>query len=361
MRSMFKIIGLLAVLVAFIGCAQREVSKVNPRDVSVSKEVVSVLLSRDIDILFVVDNSKSMDQEQISLAKNFPKFIAELEKIEGGLPSVNIGVISTDVGGGEVRCRGDGDGGKLQVESRPDPQTPNVPASCIGLSDTGESFFTDIRNANNTRTRNYDPNAESLADRFACIARLGVNGCNFEQPLEAIKRALDPALKTNPGFLNKNHYLAVIIVSDEDDCSMGNTQLIDQSLDGLFTTFWCFEDGVVCDPDTPRVVGKKKDCRPRPGIDSGDTNSSQFMNDVDTYVAFLKSLKADPRLVIVSTITAASGPEVSIGIERVGDQNRLRLAPECTSSVGTAFPDIRLRHFSQPVSRSQYDYKDLPS
>ena len=76
----------------------------------------SVLISpeREIDILFMVDNSPSMDPKQQRLAENFPKMIQVLQQIpdsSGGvsLPDVHIGVISSDMGegsaGGLSGCR----------------------------------------------------------------------------------------------------------------------------------------------------------------------------------------------------------------------------------------------------------------
>ena len=43
---------------------------------------------RQLDLLFLVDNSSSMAQEQNNLKRNFPDFMAELEKIQGGLPDI---------------------------------------------------------------------------------------------------------------------------------------------------------------------------------------------------------------------------------------------------------------------------------
>jgi signal transduction histidine kinase len=57
-------------------------------------------VNRDLDILFVIDNSSSMQAERTSLTHNFQRFINTLEHIDGGLPSVHIGVVSTDLGAG---------------------------------------------------------------------------------------------------------------------------------------------------------------------------------------------------------------------------------------------------------------------
>ena len=107
----------IASLTLVVGCPAREVSKVDPKQSKEQENLVPVQLNRDVDILFVIDNSGSMAEEQASLAQNFNRFINVLENIEGGLPNVHIGVISTDVGAGPFGiqgCTGNGDNGSLQ-------------------------------------------------------------------------------------------------------------------------------------------------------------------------------------------------------------------------------------------------------
>src|SRR5262249_2050771 len=54
--------------------------------------------TRDIDILFLIDDSPSMGDKQTNIRNNFSSFIDVLASIEGGLPNVHIGVISPDLG-----------------------------------------------------------------------------------------------------------------------------------------------------------------------------------------------------------------------------------------------------------------------
>ena len=57
------------------GCPDRDVSAVDPNQSKEQQKEIPVSLNRDIDILFLVDDSGSMRQEQESLAGNFPRFI----------------------------------------------------------------------------------------------------------------------------------------------------------------------------------------------------------------------------------------------------------------------------------------------
>jgi hypothetical protein len=139
-----------------------------------------VQINRDIDILFVVNNGGLMVEEQVSLAANFQRFLDVLAVIEGGLPSVNIGVISTDVGAGPFPisgCAGNGDNGVLQST-----RGEAAPVGCTGPSG---AFIQDWDDGAGGRLRNYDVD-QGLAATFSCIAQLGITGCGFEQQLESM-------------------------------------------------------------------------------------------------------------------------------------------------------------------------------
>ena len=96
-RLLLSSAGILAATL-LTACPDRDVTEVNPIQDNVDTKVIPVTLNRDLDILFVVDNSGSMAGEQASLAANFPSFIGVLQTIEGGLPNVHIGILSSNVG-----------------------------------------------------------------------------------------------------------------------------------------------------------------------------------------------------------------------------------------------------------------------
>src|SRR4051812_28877999 len=59
---------------------------------------VAATPNRDLDILFMVDDSASMADKQANLANNFPNFISKLQSGPDGLPNLHLGVISSDMG-----------------------------------------------------------------------------------------------------------------------------------------------------------------------------------------------------------------------------------------------------------------------
>jgi hypothetical protein len=298
-------------------CAERELGRAEPETCAEEQRHVPITSNRSLDILFVVDDSGSMGEEQSSLATNFHRFVSVLENLNGGLPNLHIGVVSTDAGAGPFAitgCSGDGDDGML-----------SVPSTCAGPTD---AYLEDVAVAGGTRQQNY---AGSLADTFACMAQIGTRGCGFEQPLEAMKRALDGR---NPGFLRPDAYLLVVIITDEDDCSASDTALFDPSNGALgpLSSFRCFEQGVRCDPDQARTPGVKAACEPRSG--------SPYAAEVAAYADFLRGLKPDPTQVMVAGIF---GDPDSVEVEL--DQGGPVLAPSCTSPSGRADPPVRLASF----------------
>jgi hypothetical protein len=62
---------------------------------------------------------------------------------------------------------------------------------------------------------------EDLDAAFGCLAMLGTRGCGYEQQLDAMARALDfHDDGANGGFLREDSLLAVVMLTDEEDCSV---------------------------------------------------------------------------------------------------------------------------------------------
>ncbi len=280
-------VGSVAAVVAVTGCADPYLGRTDPVADCVDTKVIPVPSPGAFDILFVVDDSASMAGEQAALAANAPSFIGVLQTVEGGLPDVHIGVVSTDVGAagmtGVPGCTGHGDDGNLLV-----------PAACTGLDGW---FISDGIDGHGQRIKNY---TGELAPLFACMVQLGTDGCGFEMPLEAAYRALQPG--KNPGFLRPDAYLLVVFITDEDDCSTAAGSMFGDPTAGLAsplgprTSYRCFEFGVTCDdgPADPRAFGTRTGCRANP--------QSPYLYELDRYVDFLKGLKEDPSMVIVAGV-----------------------------------------------------------
>ncbi len=244
--------------------------------------------TREIDILFVLDNSPSNSSHQRAIMSQADTLVAQLEDVMGFVPDLHIGVTTTDIGvGGQPvgGCTTNGEDGVLQ-------NAPRI----LGCSPPRGRFIRDVENAAGERERNYDG---ELRDVLSCIADLPLDGCGFEQPLEAMRRALDGSRAENDGFLRPGALLAVVVITDEDDCSARDTGLFaprsgpDDPL-GALSSFRCWEHGVVCEPDTPRTAGEYFGCESR--------EDSSYLFAVAEYRDFLRSLKPDPSMVYFHVI-----------------------------------------------------------
>jgi len=266
--------------------------------------------NNDLDVLFLVDDSSSMRLAQTNLVSSFPAFPIALKAAPQGVPDLHIAIISSDMGAGDGSVAGcDSTGGKKGIFQ----YTPRGTCTASGL-DTGATFISDIGGV-----RNYGGRLETV---FTCIAALGETGCGFEHTFASVLRALGAdgqgsAPAENQGFLRPDAYLAIVLVTNEDDCSAtpgvplfdtgSNTNIASQI--GPPANFRCNEYGHMCNGMHPS--------RHAPGIDvnamvSYDTCTS---NDTEHYLLSavetanrIKALKSDPSKVIVAAITGPATP-----------------------------------------------------
>jgi hypothetical protein len=157
---------------------------------------------RGIDFLFVVDNSGSMLDEQVSLVTSFPGFVSKIEDtLEEDAKDFHVMVVDTDDGFG----------------FHPDPQ----PGSCE--AELGAGIVTDstLYPCGFPDGRRYVTNADaSLPGAFGCAAYVGTGGDPGERPAEAMGRALGEMSEPgacNDGFVREDSILVVTIITDEED------------------------------------------------------------------------------------------------------------------------------------------------
>lgn len=164
-----------------------------------------------IDLLFVVDNSGSMGEEQTNLATNFPAFIEVIA--ESGL-DYRVAVTSTAVD---------------YTYNMNIPGIGNLPTTIDG-GDNGAM----LQRCDMAR-RWIEPGDPDPAATFACAAALGVNGSADEMPLGAMRRAFEARVAdgTNAGFRRPDALLGIVILTDENDCSY------EQSVTLQFTETLC--------------------------------------------------------------------------------------------------------------------------
>ncbi len=305
-------------------CNTHPVDVLVPRTTHQLEKSYPQSLDKQVDLLFVIDNSPSMTQLQDQLAAQFKRLIDALRtpKLGNQIPDVRIGVVSTDLGAGPFvitdpapgakGCVPGGDGAKLLREA-------HVPG-CTPPSDPWISYE---GGKTNVAAGAADP-VERVKEAFSCIARLGDGGCGFESPLEAARRALDPKQGVNPGFLRPEALLVVVFITNEDDCSARDASLFDTSQDaleaplGFLHSFRCFEFGFKCDLSSRSATGPRKGCQP----------TDRYLHSVDSYASFFRGLKPAGR-VLLATI---AGPPEPVSVGKDGQKPVLQAS--CTASIG---------------------------
>ncbi|MCA9718068.1 MAG: hypothetical protein H6713_35345 [Myxococcales bacterium] len=192
-----------------------------------------------VDVLFVIDNSGTMGEEQINLAQNFPGLIQKLQDLEDTNgekinPDVNIMVTTTDFG--HPLCdpfeKPDYEPAKGAPITTPCTerlerftgltQPPTViPEACTSFC-TNPTAPSDPYIHFNISGTNVP--GDDLGMALSCIGPQGIDGCGMEAPLESMLQALNPSKPWNDGtdgnFLRPGALLALVLVTDEADCSV---------------------------------------------------------------------------------------------------------------------------------------------
>jgi hypothetical protein len=149
-----------------------------------------------IDVLFVIDNSGSMGQEQENLIANFPSFIGVLD--QSGL-DYRVAVTTT---------------------GRDYEYTMSTPLGNIPQSIDGGDNGTMLKKG--TMTKRWIEKADpDVSATFSTLANVGTSGPSDEMPLSAMRDAFEERMAdgTNQGFHRPDALLAIVFLTDEEDCS----------------------------------------------------------------------------------------------------------------------------------------------
>jgi len=156
-----------------------------------------------LDILWVVDTSGSMSEEQQYLANNFNMMISALNDAGHDFQTA---VTTTDV------CQ---------------DTLPDDLAQRVCPADYGGSAATHLRGSfRGTAGRKVLKRGDAdLVSKFNTYTSAGVNGSGFEHGLEAAHLAVQKVIAgQNEALIRPGAFLAVIVVSDEQDDGIGLSQ-----------------------------------------------------------------------------------------------------------------------------------------
>jgi hypothetical protein len=331
--------------------------------------------NRDVDVLFAIDGAPAMAKPLANLRAAFPAFLKTLAALPGGLPNIHLAVVSSDLGAGmglDPQCVGHGDRGLLQPTTDHDCD----PTLQDALPDGGR-FIAAVDGKMNT--------AAPVDRVFGCLATMS-SGCAFGQPLLSLVHALgadnfDPGGQAHPppenaGFLRDGARLAVIVVSNQDDCSAvyGSASPLFADKDarlgselGPAQRYRCNEFGHLCGdrPAPPPRLAPGGDVNARVTLDDCVPADDQGkLIPVADFAAVIKALKPDPENeILFAAVTGPTSPyTVSWRAAPVSDSGPWpEVEHACIGDDGSfADPSVRLTslvdHFGRNgVTRSLCD------
>jgi hypothetical protein len=337
-----------AVIPVLWACNDRRVARPEPKPEQTFNDLFQQSVNRNIDIVFMVDNSSSMKPIQTKLITQFPVFMNVLKGLPGGLPNVHIGVVSSSMGAGRnpsiEQCMPGGDQGIFQSAKTASPTCANA-----GLN-MGQSYIIN----NGMGMQNY---TGDIADVFSCVALLGDQGCGFEHQFESVLRALGADGAAGPTqnamFLRPDAYLAIVLITNEDDCSAppdsplfdSTSSMVSDPL-GPLQSYRCNEFGHVC--GNPAM---KPPRTPAGEVDLGTCTSAEDgqLLRVSQVVTAMKNLKADQSKVLVAAIAGPPTPyKVNLAPAQVKTDPNMwpYVEHSCQAADGTyADPAVRIKQW----------------
>ena len=279
---------------------------------------------RQLDMVFMIDNSPSMAPKVSKLAQQLPRMLAGLkDPSDGRYPDLRVALIDSDLGTGGAYPSGAcgpiagpdgsqsfGDLGNFQMRGG------------AGCGANAGALWLEYA----WKPQNYD-NTLDIGQVFGCLTgNLGALGCGQEHQLQSFEFALAaPNLHQNQSgglqntFLRPGAYLGLVIFSDEDDCSAATNDGMfgdKPELTGESTSLRCATRAHQCNgrnltdapPGYPTSAGFEAsfaDCAARtdacpnatdgnaPTDTSGPTTCSP-LKDVHQLAQEIKALKAEP-------------------------------------------------------------------
>lgn len=256
-----------AVVPALWACNSRRLATPTPLPAVVDARSFKQTVNHQLDLLVMVDNSQSMNPLQAKMSDQLPTFLSALKDMTSGqYPDLHVAVVSSSFGGGAwLNVNQCGSGSHPGDDQGNFQQGPGgAGAGQCSMLHSGETY---LKNGDGTANNpaNFDGD---IGKAFQCIALLGDSGCGFESQFESVYYALAKAKRPlgstdddtqdshNGGFLRDNAVLAVVMLTNEDDCSVRSDSLLldpgvnsatDPSGLGVLQSYRCNEFGHLCD------------------------------------------------------------------------------------------------------------------
>lgn len=155
---------------------------------------------KKVDLLFVIDNSGSMADEQINLVNSFPDFVSAMQTQLVNTESYHVGVVTSDTNSANAG----------------DCKTYGALVTRTGGAGSSNATCTPYAGG-----LSWMSEADDLGAKFACAGQVGIGGSGNEQPMRTMLAAVSPDMNApgacNEGFIRDDALLIVVLITDEED------------------------------------------------------------------------------------------------------------------------------------------------
>lgn len=373
-----------------------------------------LVLPPQLDLLVVIDSSGTTVDEQSDLTQQLEDFVGKLEE-----RGVDLQLAFTTTDAANPACGGPTGDAIFQTRScrsrpedfeyaNPQPGEPEdaFAVGCAqhcspqadaalddGLQPTPFVWGTAEPEARpwvqwNPTTSNL-PDGVDLRSAIGCLAPQGVSGCAFASPMTTIQHVLErEEYFSEDFFLRPESLFAVIVVTDELDCStqpMWTDELLSppnafwDEADGPLSPGVCWRAGVECE-ESPEGLECSPLARSIDGTTKTDPAESVLLQP-DSLVELIHRrwgrarcsvVRHQPRpfLGFLTGVPSGYGSGAAqLNIEPAADPNsaqRFGAQPSCDGAGGPAYPPVRLRALGEQLvgptqTRNLYSVCDIPN
>lgn len=395
------LVGASIALPSLFACLEHPLKPVEYEQAQEGIDAIALTVNKDVDILFVIDNSGSMGEEQATLAANFESFISVLERPEVEA-NYRIGVTTTD--NGNPYCGSTGpEAGQLRLSSCRSRETEFTftgaqvveayaeacEAVCPETFTAEDGTMINLTNIDvqpsitsrdpeekvrpwleNIEGKTNLPEGLPTTQAFQCFGPQGINGCGFESHLESMWKALRRSQtegEASYGFVRDNAILSIVHVTDEADCSYND------ALDTIFRPegnriFWsdpdapqpssavCWNAGVVCEGSSPYSTCRSVNLDVNGAEVTSDPENNAILRPIERYTSFVQQFEENKKRitpdqeVLVAIIGGVNSDGTITYQDTLTDpefQSDFGIGPGCSSGAGEAVPPVRLAEFAR--------------
>jgi hypothetical protein len=320
-RQSWWLIAVSGISLGFGACIAHPLTQPVPEPEQQTDLYITVSPVRQLDLVFMIDNSPSMAPKQEKLKAQFPRLVDALkDPFDQTLPDLRVAIIDSDLGTGGAWSSGTcgpkqlsdgqslfGDKGRFQM----------INAASCGVTN-GSALWLEHKGGH---PLNYKGDISQV---FGCLAsQLGTLGCGEEHQLQAFEFALVARGIGNDAqqaMLRPDAYLGLVFLSDEDDCSAATNDGMfgdKPELAGESASLRCSTRAYACNgknladsppgyPTSGAFQARLGDCSARTdacpdavdgnnqGTDTSGPTSCSPLRDHQRIAAELKRLKANP-------------------------------------------------------------------